>query len=36
VASFDATGILAELRKLDEFTKKLEQKHGDLLPRAGN
>jgi creatinine amidohydrolase len=36
VASFDVNGMLAELRKRDEFTKKLEQKYGDLLPRAGN
>ena len=35
VASFDVNGMLTELRKRDEFTKKLEKKYGDLLPGKG-
>ncbi|MCW2370805.1 creatininase family protein [Sphingobium sp. B11D3D] len=35
VASFDVNGLLTELRKRDEFTKKLEKKYGDLLPGRG-
>ncbi|MXO70239.1 creatininase family protein [Alteraurantiacibacter buctensis] len=32
VASFDVNGMLAELRRRDEFTRVLEERYGDLLP----
>lgn len=34
VAAYDVVGMLAALRKRDEFTKLLEKKYGTLLPRA--
>ncbi|WP_137681288.1 hypothetical protein [Aurantiacibacter suaedae] len=33
VASFDVKGMLEELRKRDEYTRVLEERYGDLLPR---
>lgn len=35
VAAYDVNGMLAALRKRDAFTRKLEQKYGDLLPGFG-
>jgi creatinine amidohydrolase len=35
VAEFDVDGMLAALRRRDEFTRELEKKYGDLLPAAG-
>lgn len=33
VAEFDVNGMLEELRKRDEYTRVLEERYGDLLPR---
>lgn len=33
VESFDVNGMLAELRKRDEYTRVIEERYGDLLPR---
>jgi creatinine amidohydrolase len=34
VAAYDVVGMLTALRKRDEFTKTLEKKYGQLLPRS--